>query len=118
RAPGSTLARDLPQPEPGAAKEAGAEWLQESAGQLDAVIRTDKRMPVAEVAHARLRRDVDRKDLAWQPGGERHHPLRLLRLVLRHEDGAAAHGTFEHAAEAAASAELSRRRHHDARRHP
>ena len=75
-------------------------------------------MPVAEEAHSRLRRDLERKDLSWQPRREGDHARRALRRVLGHEDRAAAERALEHAADAATAAHLRRRLHHDRLGHP
>src|SRR5579862_1895537 len=73
---------------------------------------------MAEETHARLWRDVERKDHAWEPGGERDHASCTLRRVLGHEDRAASEGALEHAADATAAAHLSRGLHDDRLGHP
>jgi hypothetical protein len=117
-APRLTLAGDLLEPEAVTPEEAGSEALLKAHRELHAADAAHERVTVAEVAHPRLGRDVDREDLPGQARRERDHAGCALRGELAHEDRAAADGTLEHAPDAATAAHLRRRLHDDRLGHP
>src|SRR6202790_5133435 len=117
-APCPTLAGDLLEREAVAAEEAGAEALLKPDRELHATEAADKGVPVAEVAHSRLGRDVDREDRPGKARREGDHAGGALRGELAHEDRAPTDGRLEDPADTAAAAHLRRRLHDDRPRHP
>ncbi len=117
-APGAALTMDLLEAEAVTTEETGAQVLLKADRQLHAPDTCHEGVAMRKVAVARLRRDVERKDLSRQARGERDHSRPTLRGVLAHEDGAATQGPLEHAADAATAAHLRRRLHDDRLRHP
>jgi hypothetical protein len=117
-APRATLPADLLEPEAVAAEQPCSEALLETDRELHPADAAHKGVTVSQIAHARLRSNVDREYLPWEARRERHHAGSALRCELAHEDRAAADRALEDAADAAAATHLRRRLHDDRLSHP